>query len=287
MRIRHHLNPIAAALVLLAVSLVGPGRVEPASRPPQASVFYLSVGTSLAVGFQPNPAGKGHRTQEGYADRLREALTAAVPKLRLVKLGCPGETTATMIAGGVCGYRQGSQLAEAEAFLQDHRGAVALVTLDMGANDIEPCGTLAGIDQLCVARAVASVAANLPVIVARLRAAAGPDVPIVAMNYYNPFLAAWFVDPALAATSAAGLAAFNGLLGLIYSGFAVPVADVATAFAAVDFTPVPEAGGIPRNVLLVCLWTWMCAPAPVGPNIHANEDGYAVLAGAFLAVLAP
>jgi hypothetical protein len=43
--------------------------------------------------------------------------------------------------------------------------------------------------------------------------------------------------------------------------------------------------GVPLNVLLVCRWTWMCVPPPVGPNIHANADGYAVIAGAFLAVL--
>jgi len=29
----------------------------------------------------------------------------------------------------------------------------------------------------------------------------------------------------------------------------------------------------------------MCAPAPVGPNIHANAAGYAVMAAAFEAKL--
>ena len=37
----------------------------------------------------------------------------------------------------------------------------------------------------------------------------------------------------------------------------------------------------PLNVARICQWTWMCAPAPVGPNIHANDAGYAVMAQAF------
>ena len=45
-----------------------------------------------------------------------------------------------MINGGVCRYRDGSQLAAAVAFLQAHRGRVLLVTLDIGANDPEHCG---------------------------------------------------------------------------------------------------------------------------------------------------
>lgn len=103
------------------------------------------------------------------------------------------------------------------------------------------------------------------------------------MNYYNPFLAAWFVDPALATASAGFLSLFNGLLGAFYTGFGIPVADVAGAFASVDFTPGP--GGIPNNVLLICAWTWMCAPPPVGPNIHANVEGYDAIAAAFLDAL--
>jgi hypothetical protein len=112
-------------------------------------------------------------------------------------------------------------------------------------------------------------------------------VPIVGMNYYDPFLAAWLLGPegqALAHAAAVGSAMFNALLGGLYAGFGVPVADVAAAFHSDDFTMVP-ALGVPLNVLLVCRWTWMCVPPPVGPNIHANADGYAVIAGAFLAVL--
>jgi len=250
------------------------------------SRVYLSVGTSLSVGIQPNKAGNNRRTQAGYADQLYAALAQSMPDLQLVKLGCPGETSVTMIAGGICTYSLASQLQQAEKFLQDHGASVALVTIDVGANDIEPCGSLSGIDQTCVAGAFANVATNLPTILGRLRAAAAPGVPIVGMNYYNPFVAAWFVDPSLAQASATGLLLFNSLLQGLYGGFSVPVADVAGTFFSSDFTLVPGAG-IPHNVLVVCQWTWMCAAPPVGPNIHANGEGYGAIAGAFLDTLGP
>ena len=285
MAMRRGLTTITVLLTLtglLAAQVLAGG----AKSGSQGSVFYLSVGTSLSVGVQPNPAGQNRRTREGYADQLYAALSQTRPKLRLVRLGCLDETTATMISGGICAYAQGSQLAEAVRFLHDHQGSVALVTIDMGANDVEPCGTLrdAAAQRLCIVTAFGNILANLPTILGTLRAAAGPDVPIVGMNYYNPFLASWFQDPALASESAKLLVAFNLLLESIYTNraFGVPVADVAGAFLSDDFTPVPAAGGIPRNVLLICQLTWMCAPPPVGPSIHANADGYAVIAEAFL-----
>ena len=39
--------------------------------------------------------------------------------------------------------------------------------------------------------------------------------------------------------------------------------------------------GWPRNVALVCSWTWACAPPPRGPNEHPNAAGYRVIASAF------
>ena len=38
---------------------------------------------------------------------------------------------------------------------------------------------------------------------------------------------------------------------------------------------------MPVAVAEVCRLTWMCAAPPVGPNIHANQAGYAVIAQAF------
>ena len=162
------------------------------------------------------------------------------------------------------------------------------MTIDIGANDIERCGSLAGIDEACVKKAFIDVAANLPPILAALRVAAGPNVPIVGMNYYNPFLAAWLLpDPELAKESSETLAAFNGLLGAIYRFFRMPVADVAAAFHSADFeplVPVQFPNGtvhLPLNVATICGLTYMCLEG----NIHATTDGYGVMTQAFLEVL--
>src|SRR5881296_2487645 len=59
----------------------------------QAPVYYLSLGDSLAAGTQPGR----EFTNEGYADQLAAALRTKMPTLQLVKLGCPGEATTSMI----------------------------------------------------------------------------------------------------------------------------------------------------------------------------------------------
>ncbi len=70
--------------------------------------------------------------------------------------------------------------------------------------------------------------------------------------------------------------------------FGVPVADVQAAFSTTDFADtatLPGIGTVPLNVARICTWTWMCAPAPIGPNIHANSAGYQVIAVAFQQVI--
>src|SRR5262245_6169018 len=278
---------VSAGLLLMFMLAAAPTTSAVAAS--NANLYYVALGDSLSTGVQPDPNGLNRdQTTQGYADQLYATLVLSMPQLKLQKLGCSGETTATMIAGGICPYN-GSQLAEAVSFLSAKRGSVVLVTIDLGANDIESCGSLTGFDQACVASGFASVAANLPYILSTLRAAAGPGVPIVAMNYYNPFVAAWLLGQAgqdLAHASSSVVDSFNMLLGSIYSGFGVPVADVATTFHADDFTIFPPVD-IPLTVVLVCPWPFMCAPPPVGPNIHPTVVGYSMISNAFLAVLPP
>ena len=269
-----------------------PGRARPRGVRARAPGLVPVAGRLAVEGVQPG-AGGNSPTEDGYANQLYESLKTSNPKLQLKQLGCPvTETTVSMLRGkGTCldQYHRRSQLAEAVAFLREHRGILALVTIDIGANDIEPCGSLAGIDEACVRKAFIDVAANLPPILAALRVAAGPKVPIVGMNYYNPFLAAWLLpDPELARESSETLAAFNGLLGAIYRFFRIPVADVAAAFHSSAFeplVPVPFPDGtiveLPANVATICGLTYMC----VEGNIHATTDGYGVMTQAFLEVL--
>jgi hypothetical protein len=190
-----------------------------------------------------------------------------------------------MILGGICEYRRVSQLEQAVEFLQTH--TVALVTLSIASDNILHCLTQTGIDQTCVSNGIGLAAANLPYILARLRAAEGPTVPIVAMNYYDPFLGLWIFGPAgkaLANQSLDITKFFNQLLAGIYAQAQVPVADVARAFRITNTTPVSSLN-VPLNVLLTLAWTWMGLPPPRGPDVHPNAIGYAVIAGAFVQVI--
>ena len=256
--------------------------------------YHVSLGTSLSVGIQPDARGTNQLTDDGYADQLFDIIEPDFRKIRLVKLGCPGETTTTMMAGGICTYSEGSQLAQAVEFLHAHKDKVELITIDLGVNDVLAAGCIVGTDVnvACVITAFNQVATNLPIILTVLSQAADPGTSIVGMNYYNSFLAFWLIGidgQVLAMQSAALLDILNNdVLGFIYGLFDIPVADVAGAFQSNDFVTMVElAPGfiVPLNVARICQWTYMCVPPPVGPNIHANPTGYGVMAGAFDALL--
>jgi len=286
----------AVALTACSGSAAPPARApaEAAIAPPPS--YYLALGDSLSRGVQPDASGASVETSDGYPDLVYAALRPAHPGLKLVKLGCPGETTTTMINGGVCRYPGGSQLAGAEAFLRDHRdqgagqagqsqGRVLLVTIDIGANDPEQCGAQPGLTQLarCAVKDIPSAAARLSTIMTRLTAAAGPGVRIVGMTYYLPALAEWHdgLPGQLIARTAERLAAvYNRLLSNVYTSSGARVANVFGAFETADFTAGPQ--DVPRNVARLCQWTWACAAPPRGPNQHANQAGYQVIARTFL-----
>jgi lysophospholipase L1-like esterase len=281
---------IFAAICLGSFTSVPPALADgPGSTDAASAHYYVALGDSLAEGFQPN----GDRTH-GYADQLYAELRAGDPTLQLENLACGGETSSSMISGveptGSLGSRyfcappgprreelaHGSQLADAVAFLHAHRPFVSLITIDIGGNDIGECVFL--VDQDCLDAALTDVKQNLGVILSALRDAAGPNVPIVGMNYYDPFLAFWlFGDPAAAQTTEQMVVQFNDALESVYAPAADPVADVETAFSTTDWTLV---SGIPLNVLRICQWTWMCDPT-FGPDLHGNTAGYGVIAQAF------
>jgi lysophospholipase L1-like esterase len=280
MRIR----PIALPLFLLLC-------LSPLVRAAEPT-YFLALGDSLSVGLQPSRGGDVP-TNQGYVDDLYAVLRARVPKLSLEKLGCSGETTQTMITGGLCSYADGSQLAAAEDFLKNHD--VKLVTIDIGANDVDQCFNLTTltINEPCVAANLTTIPGNLSYILWRLRTA-NPSVPIVAMNYYDAFLAAAKLlpapeGPALAQESLAltdgGPASLNGVLESVYQVFGVPVADVAAAFRINETATIPIIK-LPVNVFVTLTFTWMAAPAPLGPDIHPNAAGYAAIAAAFLSTIA-
>lgn len=270
---------IATALGLALLAATAPGaRADTGS----ATHYYLSLGDSLAAGTNATGVGVAF-TDRGYADQLYAALAADDPKLELTKLGCPGESSASFRFGSQlptsvlsCGtprfyknflYSKGTQLAEAVAFLAAHKGKVTLVTIDVGANDLSRLDAQGSLvtclfEPAGCATQTAGIATNLSAILSELRAAAGPDVPIVGMTYYNVFrpLGDPFVDMRVEALNAA--------IASTYAAADVPVADVAGAFP---------------TTALVCAWTWFCTHG----DVHPNTAGYGVIANEFLEVIQP
>jgi lysophospholipase L1-like esterase len=294
-------RPLLATTVVAAALIVGPAAPAIATaRAAHAAAdgrgeYYLALGDSLAQGVQPAPGtGVSTPTDQGYVDDLFANYQAGFHgSLQLVKLGCPGETTTSMLTGtgSPCSYPAGSQLAAALDFIRGHRPRIALITVDIGANDVDGCATGGTINLTCVESGIAAIQNNLPQILGALRAAAGKHAVIAGMNLYDPFLADYLTSAtgqAVAQDSVSLDVSLNSLLQASFSDFGMPVADVQTAFSTTDFTDttqLPGVGTVPLNVARICEWTWMCAPAPLGPNIHANAAGYQVIATAFEQVI--
>ena len=277
-----------AVVLVLASSLWSTAPVDAAPKP---TSYYVSVGDSLAQGLQPiggpNTGSAAAGYNQGYANQLfKQARDRGGEHLRLVKLGCGGETTASMIgdsADSFCAddYDTGSQLGDTVKFLDEHPGQIAFITIDIGVNDIFECQGV----PTCF---IPQIATNLPLILDTLRDHAGPGVPIIGMNYYSPFVVDWFDDPAAGEAAATDIVAFNNFLESLYGGAGVPVADVESAFAVTDFTTQAElkhVGPVPLSVHNACTLTWACTDPPLGPDIHANTHGYGVIAEAFAAEL--
>ncbi|HEX3435121.1 MAG TPA: SGNH/GDSL hydrolase family protein [Pseudacidobacterium sp.] len=238
-----------------------------------SQTYYVALGDSLAAGYQPLPGG-GSEIHHGYAEDL-----APKVNMTLVNLGCPGETSATMINGGECNtYTSGSQLGDAEAFLAANAGKVGLVTIDIGVNDVLSCVTNGSINASCLVQKEAQVETNLQNILTAMRNAGGSNLKIIAMNYYDPFLAEWLNGTSGQLEAVATVAAveeFNAAEAGIYLLNAAPVADVANAFQTLNVTPVLYNGQlVPKDVVEICQNTWMCSLN----NIHANDAGYQLIA---------
>ncbi len=276
--------------------------------------YLLALGDSLASGYQPtdgtsqpplDPADG--RPDMGYPGSYAADL-AAHYHLRLVDLACPGETTASFSgtpAQPACGslysswLHAGSQQAAAGAFLDAHRGQVALVTIDLGANNLDGCAKQASVDVACLAQGEAEIVLDLPSVLNALTSRVSRDDPgssVVGMNYYDPFLALEFSPggtraTAEAAGSVSGVAGLNGTLDTIDRHAHVLTADVATAFHTYSLLPVMAYGGraVPGDVGSVCRLTWMCPLSgdPVNHrDVHPRFGGYAVIAAAFEHALA-
>jgi lysophospholipase L1-like esterase len=278
---------VALITIALASGLLGLTVVSGAGASTLPTAFYLDIGGSASIGYQPTPfARHGQPTDSGYANYLvaREA-GKGIP-LQLDEIGCAGETTATMLNGGdTCYPSPDSQLLEAIKFLSAHHDESGLVTVDLGFNDLRPCLQNQRVNQSCVEQRIDLIRVQLPQILGELKAVAGPDVIFIGVGHYDPYLADALEGAAgktFAYQSRFAIEHLDQALSDIYGASAIPTANVGVAFNADDNDPVtfPGLGVVPENVAAVCAMTWMCQTYPYGRNMHPNDAGYQAIADA-------
>jgi lysophospholipase L1-like esterase len=252
--------------LLLGVSGAAPGLATP-TRAGRVS-YYLVLGDSVAV-------WNGTRS---YPDLVLSHYKRKLPGLRLDDIAVSGENTTSMRVGQ---YRQ------ALKFLRAHKGHIALITIDIGGNDIVGCALPAGLDPNgpCVIKARATIKRNLRAMLAGLNKAA-PGVPVIGMNYYDPFLGDWLAggsNRAFAISTVPSLQALNQELAALYG--TKNTADVQSAFHATDLNTIVQSpwGNIPIAVQRACAWLDIrCQPgAPEGFGDDPNYPGAAAIASAF------
>ena len=258
---------VPGALVVLMLFAFAPAALAASNHSTQPNwstglkQHYLALGDSLAFGYQPN----GDYSHGYVTDLFQELHQKGVKDL--TNLGCPGETSTTLIHGGICNYSPfKSQLKAALAYLRANPGKVSPVTLDIGANDVlpdtDPSTCKVNVNQFYAD--VATLDANLTqVILPKLKEALEVNGratgKIVMMNYYDPL-------QNLCPNSVKYSQTLNRHLAADVQGFG-SIVNVFHAFGGPK-TPNPN----------ICTLTWMCTAKP---DIHATNKGYSVIADTF------
>jgi lysophospholipase L1-like esterase len=291
-----------AAIMTVSGVLVAPlaAQAAPVAAAKTAVPYYLSLGDSYSVGYQP---GKGATV--GYTGYV-----AARLKMRLWNFGCGGATTTTILDTIGCvapygpvaathpvAYPTTTQQQAALAFIAAHPGRVRLITVSIGGNDVTACAATAN-PVPCVTGVEATLKTNVTALVSSLRSAlvANRDrsARIVGLTYPDVILGDYVypagkTDPSLANLSVTAFdALINPTLKTAYTsvpgGSFVNVTQapykLATAGDDTGGGPAKSAtvtlapyGKIPVAVWEVCQITYFCSEG----NIHANNLGYAFI----------
>ncbi len=227
---------------------------------------YVALGNSLAVGV-----GSSDPPNLGYVPLFQEDLTDLLgdPNLSLLNVGHGGDTSTTLITHGHLAAALDELARNGD---NQSTNDVLAVSIDIGGNDI--FGLLficaGGLTPPCVAAVTATFgtfAFNFDFILSELRAAAGPDTPIVAMTYYNSL-----VNPGCPFSALAPLADVVLEGG---SGLPVGLNDLIRSIAATHDVLVADL--VPGGVFPALL-----GPADIQPDcLHANDDGYEIIADEF------
>ena len=248
---------IAAAFIAVAVTVVGgPAATgRPASGVGASPSFYVALGDSV-------PVWDGSHS---YAHLLENHYRTTVPGLALEDMAVSGATTTSM--------RKGGQYRSAIRFLESHRGRIALITIDIGGNDVVGCASSTGIDQSCVTKGLATVERNLSTMLAGLKAAA-PSVPLIGMSYYDPFLGDWLAGGearTLALDSLSVVRSLNREVVSLYGGSSA-TADVTGAFRTQNQSSLVSSrwGRVPVDVDRAC--SWLDITCQVGQTEGFGDD---------------
>jgi lysophospholipase L1-like esterase len=270
---------LATLVTLVAAAPVGASKAPPPPTDPGG--VYLSLGDSIAFGFQGRLLDEQLESGNldpsafhGFTDELTRKLARVHRGSQQVNLGCPGETTASF--RDACEYPfglhvdyTGSQLDAALATIRSHHGAVGTITVTLGANDLTNLLDSCGDDTSCVTRGfpqmLRTVRQNLFVTVNALHRAA-PRAVIVLFEYYNPFAP---FDPA----STPNLLRLDASIGWVA---AVTHSKVANAFPRFNLAP-PQ----PQTL---CRLTLICDDE----DVHPSDAGYHEIANLmFAAAISP
>lgn len=264
----------------LAVFVVGLALLSACGTSVTTAKYYVSLGDSYAVGYQPLP--HPHATS-GYT-----AVVAKAGGLELENFGCAGATTTSVLhsvgcvspaASDAVSYPSQTQAAAATGFIERHKGAISLITVSIGGNDVLGCATASNLLG-CALPALATVKVNVETLVAELRRAAGADVPILGLTYPDVFLGTWVYPPGKPDTALAALSVdafrqlFNPTLQQAYTeagGHFLDITADTDAYTSLSSkVTLSPYGRIPLAVARVCNLTWYCSQG----NIHANTSGY-------------
>jgi lysophospholipase L1-like esterase len=254
---------VAAVTVGLALTAAASARPTPQT--------YVSLGDSIAFGYQPNLVAAQDFDPSHYRG-YTEDYGLLHPFVQVANFGCPGETSSTLIDGGCpwlakslplhVSYGGKSQLDAALAYLGSHP-TTSLISVDVGSNDLLALVSTCSEDLGCIATnlpgTLSSLIGNYTTILSKLHAAA-PKAKLVVFDLYNPLAVALPGSDQL-------LEAVNSALAQLAAGFGASVAD---AFGAINQKPDSL-----LERALVCVRTWECSSYR---DIHPTSLGYWQLA---------
>lgn len=262
--------------------------LAPAANAAPKPQLYVSLGDSYASGYQPDVGN----TKAGFVYQVPGLAKQRGYNLKVVNFGCGGATTKSLIytkgcpkaalGPGAKSYKT-TQLKAATKFIKANRKRIALITVSIGGNDVTSCVKSA--DPItCVGEATNTIKANVSLTAEQLRLAAGPKPLMVGITYPDVVLGAWVNPGTDSSKSLANLSvlAFQSLINPAlkesYAKGDGRFVDVTAATGAYGDMSVFESldpyGSIPKPVADVCKITWYCSKG----DIHANRDGYAVIA---------